>query len=113
MNQLLERSELTKNNTQAAITSAKDSYTNASNILETYENFDNILGKNIEKSSEAMRFTDETSISIRECQNELQSGEFTLNNCKRDTIKSSQLIEQAEALIDGIMPVRDFQSTMI
>ena len=102
---MLERSELANNNTQAAIKSAQDSYTNASNILETYQNFDKVLSENIEKSSDAMRLTDETTVSIRECQNELQSSEFTLNNCNRDTQDSSILIKQAERLISDIMPV--------
>lgn len=86
----MEKSEKSKNQTDEAIKKAKDAYDAAAKIVETLEDFDNILQENKRKADEQMAIKAETKTNL-EASNELSKkfGE-NLNEAKQNLNDASK-----------------------
>ena len=105
MTQLLERSERAKNLTDKGFQTATDAYQNATNILSTLENFEEVIKKNKDKAAQAESQKEEISGNLEDAKIITTKLNAANRNTKQNLILVQNDLKTAKVNIEEINKV--------
>ncbi len=100
MSKLVERSDMAKNKIEKAVKLATDSFANISSILETFENFDQVLSKNSRAAETARSATTDIDINVNECQFSLDSSREILTDSQTSLREVVEVLKTTNMMIE-------------
>ncbi len=96
---MVERSETAKARIENALKKATNSHKNASAMLETFQNYDQVLNTNRDAAESAKTSTTDIEINLRECQLSLDTASKALLESQSNLNEAVEVGDRATRLI--------------